>query len=163
MTTWKTLAMNFTTAYDTSTLEGLPGVHLTIHLDEDDAFQQFAAEGDGLTVETLRGDVELQLRLAGIRLLTQDDLALTPSGPVLTIAIGIVEAAGGLAGVHGVALTVGLYQTAVLADGRTTSVETWNMGHVAFAASTRVRTLVREQVTEKVKSFVDAWLSVNQV
>jgi hypothetical protein len=163
MTTWKTLAMDFTTAYDANTLQGLPGVHVAVHLDVDDAFQQVAEDPDGLTMETLRGDVELQLRLAGIRRLTEDELGVTPSRPVLTITIGIVETGGALSGVHGFALTVGLYQAAALAAGVETSAETWNMGHVGFAASERVGTLVRDQVREKTRSFVDAWLSVNQV
>ena len=160
-TTWKTLAMNFTTAYDANTLEGLPGVNVEIHLDQDDAFAEVDAR-DGLTVETLKTDVEYQLRLARIRVLTEDERLLTPSCPVLLVTVGIVEAKGDLTGVHAFALTVGLYQMATLTGGLQISAETWNMGYVGFAASSNVRTLIREQVKDKTIAFVNAWLTVNQ-
>jgi hypothetical protein len=160
VTPWKTLAMNFSTAYDASTLEGLPGVNVGIHLDEDDAFEKVDAR-QGLTVETLQTDVEYQLKLVGIRVLTEDDCLLTPSCPVLLVTVGIVEAKGDLTGVHAFALTVGLHQMATLAGGARISAETWNMGYVGFAASSKVRTLVREQVKAKTIAFVNAWLTVN--
>jgi hypothetical protein len=160
MTPWKTLAMNFTTAYDANTLEGLPGVNVGIHLDEDDAFEEVNAR-DGLTAETLQTDVEYQLRLAGIRVLTEDERLLTPSCPVLLVTVGIVKAKGDLTGVHAFAVTVGLYQMAALTGGLQISAETWNMGYVGFAASSKVQTLVREQVKAKTIAFVNAWLTVN--
>ena len=161
MTTWTTLAMNFTTAYDANTLEGLPGVNVRIRLDEDDAFKEVDAR-DGLTVETLQTDVEYELRLARIRVLTEDERLLTPSCPVLWVTVGIVEAKGDLKGVHAYLLTVGLHQMATLTGGMQISAETWNMGHLGFAASSKVQALVREKVKEKTIAFVNAWLTVNQ-
>ena len=160
MTTWQTLAMNFTTAYDANTLEGLPGVNVVIQLDEDDASEKVDTR-DRLTVETLQTELELQLKLVGIRVLTEDERLLTPSCPVLLVAVGIVEARG-LTDVHAYLITVGLYQMVTLAGGLRISAGTWNMGHVGFAASSKVPTLVREQVKEKTIAFVNAWLTVNR-
>lgn len=160
MPAWKTVAMSFTTAPDADSLQGLPGVNVVVNLDEDDALQEVAAEDD-LTIETLRADVELQLRLAGIRLLTDDERLVTPPSAILSVTVGLV-AASDLPGVHAFALTVGLYQTVSLASGVQISAETWNRGQVGFAASRRVRALVREQVRERVKAFAQAWRTVNQ-
>ncbi len=159
-TPWQTLAMNLSTAYDASTLEGLPGVNVGIHIDEDDAFEE-VDERDGLTVETLQTDVEYQLKLAGIRVLTEDERLQTPSCPVLLVTVAIVQAKSDLTGVHAFALTVGLRQTVTLTGGARISAETWNMGYVGFAASSKVQTLVRQQVKNKTIAFVNAWLTVN--
>jgi hypothetical protein len=160
MTSWKTLAMNFTTAYDANTLEGLPGVNVVVTLDKDDAFQEVDAR-DGLTVETLQSDLGFQLKLVGIRVLTEEERLLTPSCPVLSVAVGIVEARG-LTDVYAYLVTVGLYQVVTLTSGLRTTAGTWNMGHVGFAVSSKVRTLVREQVKDKIITFVNAWQTVNR-
>ena len=160
MATWKTLAMSFSTAYDPNSLEGLPGVTLEVHFEQDDALG--AIDGnDGLTAESLRADIELNLRMAGIPRLEQDPSTEAPSVPVLSVAVSMVEVAD-LGGVHAFGLTLGLSQVVTLPSGLQANLQTWNRGHVGFAASPRVRTLVREQVKEKTKAFVDAWLMVNR-
>ncbi len=159
-TPWTPVAMNFSTAYDANTLEGLPGVNVGVHIAEDDAFEEVDAR-DGLTVETLRTDVEYQLKLAGIRVLTEDDRLQTPSCPVLLASVAIVQPKGDLTGVHAFALTLGLRQTATLTSGARISAETWNMGYVGFAASSKVQPLLRQQLKNKTIAFVNAWLTVN--
>jgi len=160
MATWKTLAMSFSTAYDPNSLEGLPGVTLEVHLEQDDALGGVEGE-DGLTAESLQADVALNLRIAGIRRLEQDPSLEAPSVPVLSATVSIVEVAD-LGGVHAFGLTLGLSQMVTLPSGLQVNLQTWNRGHVGFAASSRVRDLVREQVREKTKAFVDAWLMVNR-
>ena len=161
MTPWKTLAMNFTTAYDLNTLEGLPGVNVEIHIDKDDALRQ-STHREGLTVEALQTDVEYQMKLARIRVLTEDERLLTPSCPVLLVTVGIVEPKGDITGVPAhLRSRSGCTRWLLFTGGLRVSVEFWNMGYVGFAASSNVRTLVREQVKDKTIAFVNAWLTVN--
>jgi len=71
---------------DSQTLAGLEGVHVAIGLQSEDV------RVAGLSKERLQTALELRLRTAGIRLLTQEEMSARPEVPLLALNVHVIEA-----------------------------------------------------------------------
>jgi hypothetical protein len=143
------------------TLRGLPGVEVGVEPIPRDG------EDRGLTTKAIQIDVELQLRLAGIRVLTDSDVyrPLDPAGrpssaatarrPYLYVIVNVF----GRNNTWAYAIEVTLRQDAVLANGVTAWADTWSVGGVGLAGADLRG--VRDVVKDNVNQFINAWLSVN--
>jgi hypothetical protein len=108
----------------------------------------------GLTRETIQTDVELKLRLAGMRVTTQEESYTLPGMPSLYIRVTLTDHA------EAASIEGQLWQ----------NVKLDRNGQSAFGATTWSTILVtthphaqtiRENVKDVVDEFLNAWLSVN--
>jgi hypothetical protein len=138
---------------DRATLRGLQGVEVIV--------ADIKPEGEraGLTRYQLQTDVELQLRQAGIPLLTSAERGHVPGKPLLEVHVHVVPRADGLLAAY--AITVELYQVASLeTDAFKATVSTWSVGATGSIDITLLATL-RDSVRDYVDRFINAYLSVN--
>ena len=134
------------------TLRGLKGVCVAVEqLDEE-------AVKDGLTLDTINTDVELKLRLAGIRVLSYQEWLKEPGAPHLFVSVRVfkLKPRGG----YLYNVQVALRQTVSL--GRSPAVtaigQTWDTGYVGVSPELKD---VREHTKDRVDDFINAYLSVN--
>ncbi len=108
----------------------------------------------GLSVETIRTDVELKLRLAGIRVVTDDEDLNLPGMPTLYVNITVPN------GTRAVSMSVQLQQNALLErnNQRAVDVTTWDVGAVGVNLTAQD---IRDKIKDMVDRFLNAWLSVN--
>jgi hypothetical protein len=140
--------------FSRSTLAGLRGVCLIVQ------DLPAAAQEVRLTEDAIRTDAELKLRLAGIRLLTQDEARREPGAPALFLVNNVV----GSNAFYGYGLTNDLRQAASLVrDPRIeTMVSTWSVRMSGCcAARGMVTSHVREAFKDMLDHFIKAYLSVN--
>ena len=120
-------------------LEGLDGVRVTV-----EAFRRIA-EDAGFDVQTFQRDVELRLRMAGVRVFAAED-GETDGVPLLNLSVAPLHCEVGQRHAYGV--TLKLIQIALLRrhlagdlgkviseeelDGLTGSVATWSRGAAGF-------------------------------
>jgi len=115
-------------------------------------------ERAGLTKQQLQTDVELRLRHAGIRVLTQQERLVMPGDPWLYINVNVMLDSVGLAifGIH-----VELCQDASLkTDGSLAIVSTWSVGITGSIGRQRL-SYIRDDVRDLVDMFINAYLSIN--
>ena len=142
------------------TLRGLPGVCVLVeHLGED-------AERGGLNRTTIQTDVELQLRLAGIRVLTAEESLEALSSPCLYVQVLCAVSREGPATLNGLyvcSVRVGVYQAVRLTNGESTMAETWEapFAGVGTVGPAYLGRGVRDEVKDGVNEFINAWLAVN--
>ena len=114
-------------------------------------------EGVGLTREQIQTDVELKLRLAGIKVVSKEEMFKIPGFPSLYI---IVAAAG--TETFGLAVRLELKQVATL--NRNSKIEvypvTWSKWIIGIGSKNHV-TSIRDQVKNLTDSFINNYLSVN--
>ena len=137
-----------------ATLRGLLGVQVVM-----DAFTP-EVESAGLLRKPLHTEVELRLRLAGIRVLTPEERLRVVGHPVLAINIHVLL--NQLLGLTVYHISVALSQAVSLDTGAVASEggATWDiatMGTLAMSDLSRVR----EHVRDLIDAFSDAYLSVN--
>ena len=137
-----------------ATLQGLLGIHVVM--------EEFTPEVEsaGLLRQQLQTEVELRLRLAGIRVLTQEERLKVVGHPVLSINVHVLL--NQLLGLTVYHISVALYQAVSLDTGAVAGGggATWGiatMGSLALNDLARVR----EQVRALIDEFSNAYLSVN--
>jgi hypothetical protein len=134
-------------------LKGLTGVWVGIEpLDPD-------AEKDGLSEDQIQTDVELRLRMAGIKVLTQEQRLATPGMPLLYIRLNtfIYERS------YPFSINISLIQSVSLKRDPQISIDqatTWNVGDVGCVGPANVKQ-IRDVIKDHVDKFINAWLSVN--
>jgi hypothetical protein len=131
-----------------STLRGIGAVYVLVESLPD------GAKVLGLTRESIQTDVELKLRLAGMRIVTEQESHKAPGGPVLYVQVGMTN--NGLASFTDVALRqdVTLQRNGMPA----VFVATWNASVIAMNQDDKE---IRNTVKDLVDQFLNAWLSVN--
>ena len=137
-----------------ATLRGLLGVQVVMG-----AFTP-EVESAGLLRQPLHTEVELRLRLAGIRVLTPEERLRVVGHPVLAVNVHVLL--NQLLGLTVYHISVALYQAVSLDTGVVASEggATWyiaTMGTLATSDLSRVR----EHVRDLIDAFSDAYLSVN--
>ncbi len=141
-----------------ATLKGLRGVHVIVeNIDSE-------AERAGLAQATLRTDVELKLRQAGIAVLSRTEAFATPGKPVLYLDVHARAPRGAASGSYAYSIHLELQQLVVLERNAAMILlaPTWSTpGGVGIVASAQLSTVVRENVRDEVDRFINAWLSVN--
>jgi len=137
-------------------LAGLAGVYVIV----EDIINPDVERG-GLAWSTLQTDVEVKLRLAGIRVLTKTEWHAAPGSPFLSLyaqAVGL----GKERLVYGPVISLGLYQKVVLARNPTITLHarTWSS---LTSGVTVAKSLykVREDVRDRVDEFINAYLAAN--
>jgi len=136
-----------------ATLRGVEGVEVVVENLKPEV------ERAGLTRQQLQTDVELQLRQAGIPLVTSAERVHVPGQPFVAVAVHVVPRADGLLAAY--AITVEVYQGASLETAAVkATVSTWSVGKTGSIGLPLLDTL-RDSVKDAVEHFIDAYLSVN--
>ncbi len=135
-----------------ATLVGLNGVAVNVGVDPD-------AERVGLRQSTFRTDVEVKLRQAGIRVLTNTEVSDTPGAPVLQLNVHTLESKSGFYPFH---IELKLWQVARLVRDPSivSAAITWNVSGGGIAGSERL-SFIRDVVRDKVDQFINAYLAAN--
>lgn len=107
-----------------------------------------------LTKEAIQTDVELKLRLAGMRVVTVDEGVKLPGSPYLYVNVIVPEEA------KAVNIAVDLVQDVLLVrNGQfATGVTTWNSDTLITNANAQE---IRNIIKDHVDKFLNDWLSVN--
>jgi hypothetical protein len=138
-----------------ATLQGVEGVMVVVENLKPEV------ERGGLTQQQLQTDVELRLRQAGIRILTEQERFGVPGGPILHVNVSTPLKSDPNLDLAAVYIGIGLYQRASLeTDTSPILVSTWNVesvGIVGKAHFAAIRNTVRDHVDE----FINAYLSVH--
>lgn len=108
----------------------------------------------GLSEDAIQTDVELKLRLAGIAVATQEETVDLPGRPFLYVEVNATDPIGAAS------INVSLIQDTVLArNGQMApALVTWQTGTLLANPTAQ---LIRDQIKNRLDTFVDAWLSVN--
>jgi hypothetical protein len=133
-----------------ATLKGITAVYVVVEELRD------SAKVLGLTKDAIRTDVELKLRLAGIRVVeTTEEWAKLTGSPFLYVNVNVLDGSARVANVE-----VELDQDALLArNGEFASgVTTWSAGGVLVNPDVQY---IRDRIKDAVDKFLNAWLSVN--
>jgi hypothetical protein len=136
-----------------ATLRGVEGVLVFVEDLGDEV------EHAGLTRQQIRTDVELRLRKAGIRILTEAERVGMPGAPWLSVNVIVyLHPDTRLAAFR---IDVSLQQLAFLAtDGSRALVSTWSVGKTGIAGRRRLFDL-RNDVKDQVDVFINAYLRVH--
>lgn len=136
-------------------LAGLGGVYVVVEEMEPDV------EREGLARSTLRTDVEVKLRLAGIRVLTMIESALAPGSPYLYLRV-TTERLRELGPFHAFEALLEFRQQVTLERKSTIAlyVPTWRTSWVG-AVGTKKLDWVRERVRDQVDEFINDYLATN--
>jgi hypothetical protein len=133
-------------------LKGLTGVAVVVEDLQPDA------EKSGLSGDQIQTDVELRLRLAGIKVLTQEQMLASPGTPFLEVNLNTLTRQE----TYSYSLEVRLHQGVSLERNPRISLPavTWEAGAVGFAELTK-SDQIRNHIKDYVDKFINAWLSVN--
>ncbi len=135
---------------DTRTLKGISAVLVLVEdLDGD------GAKTLGLTTGAIRTDVELKLRLAGMRVVTRVESFSLSGGPYLYINVNVLPSPSRTA-----SISVELHQNTLLERNgeRAIGVTTWDRGTLISNPNAQG---IRNSIKDKVDEFLNDWLSVN--
>lgn len=140
-------------AFGDESLRGLQGVNVVIELDK--------CEGTRLTEDQLQTDVELKLRMAGIKVLTEAESLKTPGNPTLVVNVNCYKLQ--LHNIYCLCLQIRVLQSAYLT--RNPSIfsrsATWEDAILGWTVASRLSRYGRDAVIESMDRFIDAYLSVN--
>jgi hypothetical protein len=114
-----------------------------------------------LTKTRLQADVELKLRTAGIKTLTQEECFKTPGEPYLYLNINL-NTLKTETDHYAYSIDIGLIQNVTLLrdPGQDTYAITWSTGGVGLIGKKRLSEL-QDSVGDLLSIFVKAFLSVN--
>ena len=146
-------AMGVDTEYSRATLKGIEGMQVLV---EDFTEGEKNAGFDSRIFQT---DVELKLRLAGIKVLTSAERLTTPGTPYLYLNVNPLDSKTRN---PPFSYSIGLefYQVVLLARDPDISAHatTWSVGSIGNGALPYIRDWVKDHMDQ----FINAWLSVNR-
>jgi len=129
---------------DVKSLKGIDAVQVVIDLTD-------TGKVSDLDKYIVRTDVELKLRTAGMRVLSEEEDAKAPGSPYLYLNVNLVGTAA--------AIEIQLMQTARLVRNDEIAVgATWSQRSLSTNSTAPV---VRGLIKDQVDAFLNAWLSVN--
>lgn len=137
-----------------ATIRGLLGINVGVEPLPDNVKQVGLAEKD------IQTDVELKLRIAGIKVLTEKESTDTPGRPFLYVLVTVL----GGDGVYAFSYHVSLQQEVLLARDKampTVLAPTWSVSGVGKAGRKDLPQYVRDAVKDEIDVFLNAYLSVN--
>jgi hypothetical protein len=117
-------------------------------------------EGKGLTKEALRTRVELQLRKAGIKLLSESERLAAPGMPILYVNVNVAAYGSGLA-----AFSVSLQHTewvSLARNGTGVTAITWSTGSTGIVQGDKLREIT-ERVSELIDKYANEYLAANPI
>ena len=135
-------------------LRGLQGVRVVVENIHPEA------ERDGLTRSQLQVVVELELRKAGIKVLTEEEQSSTPGSPFLYVNVTAVRRKASV--IYGYSISVELCQVVVLYRDQSIMITTttWWSGVVGTVGAPKLQD-ISDSVKEKVDVFINDYLTVN--
>jgi len=116
------------------------------------------AERLGLTKAQIQTDVELRLRKAGVRVLTDEESLGTPGSPWLYVNVGTFIRSGSALCAYGVEVV--LNEMVTLARGFKTVGGIWHTGNVGTVGTSNIRE-IRKDVGDQVDKFINDYLAAN--
>jgi hypothetical protein len=134
--------------YSNKTLDGISAVAVVVEDLPD------GAKILGLTRETVQNDVELKLRLAGMRVMTDKEVSQIPGMPDLYVRVTLTK------GAEAASIEIHLRQNARLERNGQLAVAatTWKTFYLTANPTSQS---IRDTVKDGVDDFLNAWLSVN--
>jgi hypothetical protein len=136
-----------------NTLRGLSGVYvMPENPQEEDAIR------GGLSQDNIRTEVEMKLRLAGIRVLSREEWEQEPGRPYLQVWPKVLK--GGVLGGYMYHITVEFKQYVTLVRSPSVQVfgTTWSTEHMGYTPELRD---IRDKMKGCVDIFINGYLSVN--
>lgn len=133
-----------------ASLKGLGGVWVLV-----ESFSE-AAQRAGFDDRNFQTDVELKLRMAGIKVQTEEEWLATPGRPWLYLLVSPQHERRGARAAFAIHLELKQFVTLVRNDAPVPAA-TWSTGSVGFGDLPYVRDGVKGGVDE----FINAWLNVN--
>jgi hypothetical protein len=145
--------------YSRRSLMGLKGVYVLVTI------LPAEAEAGGLNRSAIQTDVELKLRQAGIKVLTETEATAVPGAPSLYVEATLPGGKGTTTtGLYACSLNVRLEQIVRLERDPITGIlaaTTWSApGIVGMVGQENLR-MLRDTIKDMVDQFINAWLSVN--
>jgi hypothetical protein len=141
-------------AFDNETsrerIRGITGIHVAIFV------QPFFLEYESLSKSKIQTDVESELRLAGIKVLTKQELKKEKRQPVFYIYINGMKGPGNIL-VYEVSVRLMQDASLVHRPNFTFLAPTWEVGTIGFGDRKNIQT----DIKDKVDQFINAYLSVN--
>lgn len=113
-------------------------------------------ERDGLYIDTLQGDVEVKLRIAGIKVLSEEEWLQAPGAPYLFLVVDALKHKKGY--IFRIELSLREMVTSLRADGKnfaTTLTVPHEFGKTSYLSD------IRDQVNDLADEFVQAWQEAN--
>jgi hypothetical protein len=133
-------------------LKGLTGVEVAVTPLDSDAIK------DGLSEAQIQTDVELRLRMAGVKVLTSEEMLKAPGMPTLRVFVNTIKREE----LYSYSAEVYLEQNVRLARDPADLfiAQTWNCGAVGRVGSHNLNQ-IRDIIKDEVDKFINAYLSVN--
>jgi len=135
-------------------LKDLKGVHVIVDNLKSDI------EKDGLSTSTIQADVEQKLRMAGIKVLTEEEWIKEPGGPYLYVGVSSYKRDTGLYAFH---IEVELSQDVILSRKQDVlcPAVTWAcIGLTGTVGAKKVNGL-RNKIKDRVDLFINDYFDVN--
>ncbi len=142
------------TKSERATLAGLTGVYVLVEAMTPDA------ERDGLARSTLQTDVELKLRQAGIRVLSENEFTEVPRSPMLYLRVSTFRRSELSVSAFHIKLEVAQVVRLVRDPTITLPAATWEINRLGLVGSDKL-SKVRENVRDAVDQFINAYLAAN--
>lgn len=137
--------------YSRATLKGLTGVHVAVGRFSE--IEKRAGFDEGL----LQTDVELKLRMAGIKVLSEEEWLKAPGGPWLAVAVNSMHKKHNEVAAFSVIMQLNQDVRMKRAPSIESDSTTWSSNIIGQDRGPKVRQAVKD-LTDK---FINAWLSVN--
>jgi hypothetical protein len=148
---------------DRASLKGLKGFYVFIDGQLDPLIRE------GLTKEQLKTDVELQLRKAGIKVLTEQESVALPGAPWLSITLSVSEGACGVSHsdsslkFYAIGFLIQFYQEVRLDSNPKMKIKgiTWKTVAIGWGEAKKIKNFIREGVKDGIDLFMNDYLTVN--
>jgi hypothetical protein len=134
-------------------LRGINGINVVPDVEVKDT------DDRDLLTRQLRTDVELRLRKAGIRVLSDTEYQTALRGGVLGLTVLATRTEDGLIA-YSTSVTFSILATASH-NGQIINATIWNNDSVAVGGKERFVTAVREDISDSVDEFLNAYLAAN--
>jgi len=136
-------------------LKGLNGVYLIVERLNPDI------EKDGLTKNSIKTAVELKLRMAGIKVLTKEEIFKDPDSPVLHVQVVSIKERT-IDSFYAIGINIELYQHVFLIRDKSIifHTATWCDKLVVMRLAKEVYSL-KDVIKDRIDEFINDYLAVN--
>jgi hypothetical protein len=135
-------------------LKGLVGVHVVVENIPADL------DGVGITVDNVKTKAELELRKAGIKVMTMKEGFETKAAAYLYVNLNMLEFDQGSRVCF--SISVSLRQNVILSGGQTVYGSTWDLGTVGVCGRSRASSMIcNESLQPLLESFANDFLAAN--
>lgn len=135
-------------------MKGLIGVHVIVQQPSEEA------EKDGLTKASIQTDVEVKLRVAGIRVLTREETLKAPGSPYIYVNVDAMRNSSFPFYAYNIRVELFQEVESVVRPGVMISSITWQNTRVGTVGANNLRQ-VRDDLKDDVDRFVNDWLTAN--